>query len=188
MSLTAAQWNELVPPGTPVRFWPVRNEDEPWFEGQDFSDTRTRSEAWRLSCGEVLVSVEGITGGVSVRHLAVNAAKVVTGRAILRARERRWEEEKDWDTRTAPGLIEDLHTQCEAADAEIARLRTERDELSRAVLDAEGRAAELRVRLRDIAGILNAMEAIDVCATGVAMTMTNDQWGRADELAGEDHG
>ena len=31
--------------------------------------TKTRSEAWTLGHGEVVVKVEGVTGGVSINHL-----------------------------------------------------------------------------------------------------------------------
>jgi hypothetical protein len=75
--LNAQQWNELVPPTTPVRYWPVRNRERPWFDGQEHVDTRTRSEAWHTGDGRAIVKVEGIAGGVSVLHLAVNAAKVL---------------------------------------------------------------------------------------------------------------
>jgi hypothetical protein len=78
--LTAAQWNELVPPGTPVRYWSIRKAVEPRFEGVDYLDTRTRSEAWHLGDGKlVVVKVEGIAGGVSIDHLAVDAGRMLAG-------------------------------------------------------------------------------------------------------------
>jgi len=60
--LTVAQFNRLVPAGSAVRYYPVA--DVP-----DFEDTRTRSEAWDLGHGDVVVKVEARSGCVAVNHL-----------------------------------------------------------------------------------------------------------------------
>lgn len=61
--MTAEQWNEQVPVGTPVHYYPVA--------GAPPRPTRTRSEAWMLDSGHVLVAIEGQAGGVSIEHLVV---------------------------------------------------------------------------------------------------------------------
>lgn len=58
------RWNDRYPPGTPVRYWPVRGRDEN-------IETRTRSQAWTLGSGHVVVAVENKAGGVSIDHLDV---------------------------------------------------------------------------------------------------------------------
>ena len=50
--------------GTPVRYFPLRGESQA-------VDTRTRSHAWVLPCGEAVVLIEGKAGGVSLDHLQV---------------------------------------------------------------------------------------------------------------------
>lgn len=62
--MNAEQWNREYPPGTPVRYWPLKN-------GRDFIDTRTRSEAWELGHGETVVKLDGRTGGVCLSHIEV---------------------------------------------------------------------------------------------------------------------
>lgn len=62
--MDAKTWNELYPEGTLVRYWPIKGKEEN-------RDTRTRSEAWELGDGHPVVKIEGQTGGVSLRHLAV---------------------------------------------------------------------------------------------------------------------
>jgi len=64
MMMQAEEWNELYPVGTRVRYYPVA--DEP-----GYVDTHTRSVAWTLGSGHVVVEVDGQTGGVSVEHLVV---------------------------------------------------------------------------------------------------------------------
>jgi hypothetical protein len=62
--LTADEFNERFPIGTPVRFFPII--DEPAHEV-----TKTRSEAWTLGHGAVVVKVEGRTGGVILEALEI---------------------------------------------------------------------------------------------------------------------
>jgi len=64
MMMTADDWNNAYPVGTKVRYYPV--SDEPHHE-----ETRTRSKAWTLGSGHVVVAVEGRPGGVSIQHLLV---------------------------------------------------------------------------------------------------------------------
>jgi len=71
MMMQAEEWNELYPVGTRVRYYPVA--DEP-----GYVDTHTRSVAWTLGSGHVVVKVDGQTGGVSVEHLVV-AGPIVIG-------------------------------------------------------------------------------------------------------------
>lgn len=59
------RWNELYPVGTPVRYWPVL---PPTRSAPPF-DTTTRSEAWTLGSGDVVVLVVGRTGGVRLSHV-----------------------------------------------------------------------------------------------------------------------
>lgn len=62
--LAMEMWNRDVPPGTTVEYTPVLG-------GSEVRLTRTRSEAWRLGCGEPVVLVEGVAGGVFLRALKV---------------------------------------------------------------------------------------------------------------------
>jgi len=64
--MTADEWNELHPVGTPVRYWPLRNPTE----GPPF-DSRTRSKAWDLGHGQPVVLIEGKSGGMCLTHLDV---------------------------------------------------------------------------------------------------------------------
>jgi len=55
--LAAAEFNRIVPVGTPVKYCPIIGEEH-------FIETKTRSEAWELGHGAVVVKVEGKAGGV----------------------------------------------------------------------------------------------------------------------------
>lgn len=63
--MTADEWNEKHPPGTAVRYYPVRGHVVL------SEDTETRSEAWELGHGAPVVKVRGRTGGVLLDHLQV---------------------------------------------------------------------------------------------------------------------
>lgn len=65
---TAESWNAAHPVGTKVRYWPVY----PPIDGIHPEDTTTRSEAWALGDGSVVVSVVGRTGGVHLSHIEVS--------------------------------------------------------------------------------------------------------------------
>ena len=64
---TAESWNARYPVGTPVRYWPIY----PPIESVPPVDTVTRSEAWALGDGSVVVCVEGRSGGVGLTHVEV---------------------------------------------------------------------------------------------------------------------
>ena len=53
--------------GAAVRYWPVY----PPIDGIPPVDTTTRSEAWTLGDGSVVVLVVGKTGGVHLSHVEV---------------------------------------------------------------------------------------------------------------------
>ncbi|MFI6443794.1 hypothetical protein [Kitasatospora sp. NPDC050543] len=68
--LTAEQWNDRYPPGTPVIAYPgVRPE----FGLAEYPrlETRTRSRAWNLGHGEPVVAVDGHAGGIALTHVDV---------------------------------------------------------------------------------------------------------------------
>lgn len=58
----AIAFNLRYPVGQPFRYYPIADEAR-------FIETRTRSQAWTLGHGEVIVLIEGRTGGVLVEHL-----------------------------------------------------------------------------------------------------------------------
>lgn len=64
---TAESWNAAYPVGTLVRYFPVY----PPIKSVPPVETRTRSEAWALGDGSVVVLVEGRTGGVHLSHIEV---------------------------------------------------------------------------------------------------------------------
>jgi hypothetical protein len=70
MKLSADEFNAKYPVGTFVRYWPVLPPDPecPPVE------TRTRTPAWTLGHGEPVVTVEGRTGGVSIKHIELSDA------------------------------------------------------------------------------------------------------------------
>lgn len=68
-SYTAEQWNTTHAVNTAVRYWPIY----PPIEGIAPVDTTTRSEAWALGDGSVVVSVVGVSGGVHLSHVEVIA-------------------------------------------------------------------------------------------------------------------
>ena len=60
--MTAHEWNCTHPVGTPVVYTPIM--------GRALVDhTTTRSKAWTLDHGAVVVKIEGHAGGVSINHL-----------------------------------------------------------------------------------------------------------------------
>lgn len=64
---TAVSWNAAYPVGTAVRYWPIY----PPIDGVPPEVTRTRSEAWALGDGSVVVLVDGRTGGVYLSNVEV---------------------------------------------------------------------------------------------------------------------
>lgn len=63
MNLTAAQFNAKYKPGIPVRYYQLVKERD------KFLVTWTRDEAWTLGHGEPVVSIMGMSGGVSLEHV-----------------------------------------------------------------------------------------------------------------------
>lgn len=64
---TAASWNAAYPVGTLVRYWPIY----PPIDSVPPVDTATRSDAWTLGDGTVVVCVVGKSGGVALSHIEV---------------------------------------------------------------------------------------------------------------------
>ncbi|MGS1014078.1 hypothetical protein ACVCL0_09205 [Rhodanobacter sp. UC4450_H17] len=62
--LTADAFTAQYPVGTPCRYYPVAGDSE-------HLKTKTRSEAWTLGHGAVVVKIEGRTGGVDINHLVM---------------------------------------------------------------------------------------------------------------------
>ena len=58
-SMNETEFNNKFPVGTPVRYHPVIGQPE-------YIETETRSEAWTLDSGQVIVKVKGRAGGVSI--------------------------------------------------------------------------------------------------------------------------
>lgn len=63
-NLSADEFNRLCPIGTDVIYYPVLGR-------KTHERTVTRSEAWELRSGHVVVKIKGRTGGVSVTNLII---------------------------------------------------------------------------------------------------------------------
>jgi hypothetical protein len=61
--MTVETWNATFPPGTPVDYYPTRGFG-------DVRKSKTRSKAWALGHGAIVVQIEDQSGGVSIEHLA----------------------------------------------------------------------------------------------------------------------
>ena len=66
---TAVSWNAAHPVGTRVRYWPIY----PPIGSVHHTDTVTRSEAWTIGDGSVVVCIDGMSGGVALSHIEVLA-------------------------------------------------------------------------------------------------------------------
>lgn len=64
MKITAEDFNKKYPVGTKVRFYPIKGE-------AGYVDTVTRTPAWKLGNGKVVVSCKGHTGGLSIEHIEI---------------------------------------------------------------------------------------------------------------------
>ena len=60
--MTAEEFNAKYPIGSLCHYFPIKGEPS-------HQVTKTRSEAWALGHGDVVVAVEGRTGGVLIDHL-----------------------------------------------------------------------------------------------------------------------
>lgn len=67
---TAESWNAEYPEGTAVRYWPIY----PPIVGVPPVETTTRSPAWTLGDGSVVVCITGHSGGVCLSHIEPIAA------------------------------------------------------------------------------------------------------------------
>lgn len=86
-AMSAAEWNDRYPVGTPVTAYPdIRPEyaverAAKW--GTTPSEvltltTHTRTPAWELGHGEPVVSVVGYAGGISLEHIDLRATPAPT--------------------------------------------------------------------------------------------------------------
>lgn len=64
---TAESWNSEHAVGTAVRYWPIY----PPIDSVPPVDTVTRSPAWALGHGDVVVAIVGRAGGVLLSHIEV---------------------------------------------------------------------------------------------------------------------
>jgi hypothetical protein len=64
--MTAEAFTAKYPVGTACRYYPVAGDST-------HDKTKTRSEAWTLGHGAVVVKIEGRTGGVDINHLVMEA-------------------------------------------------------------------------------------------------------------------
>lgn len=64
---SAESWNAAHPIGTAVRYWTIY----PPIESVPPIDTTTRTPAWVLGDGSVVVSIVGKSGGVHLSHIEV---------------------------------------------------------------------------------------------------------------------
>lgn len=64
---TAESWNADHPIGTRVRYWPIW----PPSDGFPSVESETRSEAWALGDGSVVVLIAGKSGGIHLSHIEV---------------------------------------------------------------------------------------------------------------------
>lgn len=62
--MTAEAFNAKHPVGTACRYYPVAGD-------RTHDKTKTRSEAWPLGHGAVVVKIEGHAGGVDINHLVM---------------------------------------------------------------------------------------------------------------------
>jgi hypothetical protein len=62
---SAARFNECWPIGTCVKYYPALATNS------DYVESKTRSEAWAISSGSVIILIEGKSGGVSLGHIEV---------------------------------------------------------------------------------------------------------------------
>lgn len=62
--LTIKQWNDLYPPGTPVRFWSGARTGDGYL-------SNTKSIALALPSGDSVVQVKGFAGCIALTHVEV---------------------------------------------------------------------------------------------------------------------
>ena len=84
---TVDWWNEHVPEGTEVLYWPIWPKDSILREWEA-RRTKTRSCAWALGDGRPIVLVEGQSGGVAIGHCA---PRCCDGSGCLRCSGQGWD-------------------------------------------------------------------------------------------------
>jgi hypothetical protein len=62
--MSATEFNARYAVGSACRYYPIAGDSA-------HRMTKTRSEAWTLAHGAVIVKVEGVTGGVDLNHLVM---------------------------------------------------------------------------------------------------------------------
>lgn len=62
--VTVEEFNAKYPIGTPVMYQPIKGVDE-WVR------TKTRSKAWVLGHGQIVVMIGGRSGGCCISHMVV---------------------------------------------------------------------------------------------------------------------
>lgn len=73
--MTAEEFNVIYPVGTKCTYYPLNDgrgnlvKDNPTYPALP---TKTRSEAWALGHGAVVVAVDGKSGGVSIDHITID--------------------------------------------------------------------------------------------------------------------
>lgn len=67
----ADAWNAKHPVGTPVKAYPWVRPEHSAFDPASVLITRTRSVAWPLGHGALVVLVEGYSGGIVLEHIDV---------------------------------------------------------------------------------------------------------------------
>lgn len=147
--MTADEWNEKYPVGTVVMYRSVSSSDYPW------ETTRTRSIAWTLGHGAVVVKIEGRAGGVSIEpeHM-----RVVRSDAILELADR-LSHNRSFAMRVIGDTIRDSHRETAEALASLLHdNQTLRDFLRERKLLIESLEAE-QVRLKAMESDRNAMLA-----------------------------
>jgi hypothetical protein len=72
--VNAKEFNQKCPTGSPVLYYPVAGRPES-------AKTVTRSKAWTLDSGQVVVKIEGRAGGVSVNHIVAVRRKAQAERS-----------------------------------------------------------------------------------------------------------
>ncbi|EMM2166460.1 TPA: hypothetical protein MNP25_003590 [Klebsiella pneumoniae] len=72
-NMTASNFNQRFPVGTRFKYYPVPGIP-------DWSYVTTRSEAWHVKSGRLVVRIEGMIGGLSVNRLEPVTSSVSNGR------------------------------------------------------------------------------------------------------------
>ena len=64
LEMTEDEFNDTYIIGTKINYYPIAGEDA-------HLKTTTRTPAWTLPNGEVIVSIVGRSGGVSLKHITI---------------------------------------------------------------------------------------------------------------------